>query len=159
MDSVDPIDVALQELTGGGIAYRDFGHTRALIVFEDLLEAEPEMVVLREERPTVHSVVREDLVARRPTRQEWLVGLTDQFRKCIKGIDRKLQGRKLDAIAEVSNDPTTPRGNSVSKMKHRNQNLWRYRLGNFRMVYEVDESVHQVTLLTMQSRGSVYLDS
>ena len=88
----------------------------------------------------------------------WLLGITDQFRKSIRKKDRKLQGRVLDALGEVARDPITVRGDTVKPLKYKEENLWRYRLGDFRLVYHVNEALHQITLLTLEPRGSVYAD-
>jgi mRNA-degrading endonuclease RelE of RelBE toxin-antitoxin system len=92
------------------------------------------------------------------TPSEWFLGLSDQFLKCIDRLDRKLQGRILAALADVSKDPLKVKGDTVKPLKHKTENLWRYRLGDFRLIYHVNTKKKLITLLTMEPRGSVYAD-
>ena len=41
-----------------------------------------------------------------PPEPEWFLGLSDEFNKSIEGVDRKLQGRILEAIRNIINKPT-----------------------------------------------------
>ena len=86
----------------------------------------------------------------------WVISFTPKFQKSVLGIDRKLQGRVLLAISEISEDPLTPHGDTLKPMTGDLKGLWRYRLGDFRLVYQPKESSQTVVLLAFASRGDVY---
>ena len=88
----------------------------------------------------------------------WYVGMSSEFTKSITGIDRKLQGRILQAISEITQDPTVLRGDTIKPLTGQLQGCWRYRLGDHRLVYSPDNSTGNVTLLAFASRGSIYVD-
>src|SRR5579862_1075283 len=77
-------------------------------------------------------------------------------RRSITAIDRKLQGRILEAINDISEDPVTPRGDTVKPLTGEKQRFWRYRIGDFRLVYLADRENHQITLCTFAPRGGAY---
>ena len=87
---------------------------------------------------------------------EWFLAFTRQFRKDIDGIDRKLQGRVLEAISEICQAPVTAKGDTVKPLVGDMTELWRYRIGDFRLIYHPDVASQRVTLLQFAGRGSVY---
>ena len=89
-----------------------------------------------------------------PTR--WLLGFGRSFRKAVDSIDRKLQGRTLEAIAGIALAPLTIRGDTVKPLSGDMAGLWRYLIGDFRLVYHTDEATRTITLYDFASRGSVY---
>jgi mRNA-degrading endonuclease RelE of RelBE toxin-antitoxin system len=88
--------------------------------------------------------------------QEWLLGFASEFRKAVDAIDRNIQGRVLQAIAEISKSPVTNRGDTVRQLTGDMKGFWRYRIGDFRLVYFPDEATHTVTLCNFASRGEIY---
>lgn len=46
--------------------------------------------------------------AQEPARISWSLGMTKDFRKAIREIDRKLQGRILEAINDITEIPSAP---------------------------------------------------
>ena len=91
-----------------------------------------------------------------PTTSGYYVGWSPEFLKSTQNIDRKLQGRTYQAIAEISREPTTPRGDTVKPLTSGLKGLWRYRIGDFRLVYHPDSESRHVTLITFAGRGNVY---
>ena len=87
---------------------------------------------------------------------DWYIGFSDEFLKCVSGIDRKMQGRVLEAISRISNAPTTNVGNTVKALTAGLSGLWRFRIGDYRLVYFADPKSKQVTLLSFGPRSSVY---
>jgi addiction module RelE/StbE family toxin len=86
----------------------------------------------------------------------WMLGMTKDFRKSIREIDRKLQGRILDAINNISEAPVTPNGDTVKPLTGDMKDFWRYRIGDYRLVYKPNREKHQITLWTFAARGGVY---
>ena len=100
--------------------------------------------------------VREKQTRYSPATPDWYVGMSNEFIKAIEGIDRKLQGRILEAISLISREPTTSKGDTVKPLTSDLKGLWRYRIGDFRLVYYPDIANKRVVLVTFASRGSAY---
>ena|SRR5229473_2883439 len=88
----------------------------------------------------------------------WYIGMSSNFSKAISKIDRKLQGRILEALTDITENPTTIRGDTVKPLTGELQGCWRYRLGDYRLIYSPDQSSGDITLLAFASRGSIYDD-
>ena len=88
----------------------------------------------------------------------WLLGMTDEFRRGIATADRKLQGRILVAISYIARTPISPKGDTVKALSGelRGKALWRYRIGDYRLVYRADEQRKQIMLVAFTSRGDAY---
>jgi len=86
----------------------------------------------------------------------WYIGMSNEFIRAIQGIDRKLQGRILEAISHISSEPTTPKGDTVKPLTSDLKGLWRYRIGDFRLVYYPDSDGRRVVLVRFSSRSGVY---
>ncbi len=88
----------------------------------------------------------------------WYVGFSNEFIKSVSRIDRKVQGRILEAIAKVGEAPTTPIGDTVKPLTGDLSGLWRIRVGDNRLVYYPQAAMQRVTLISFGPRGSVYTD-
>jgi addiction module RelE/StbE family toxin len=84
--------------------------------------------------------------------------MTSGFSKDINKIDRKLQGRILEALNEITQNPVSLRGDTVKPLSGELEGCWRYRIGDYRLIYSPDKSTGDITLLAFESRGSVYSD-
>ncbi|MBM3272569.1 hypothetical protein FJY94_04840 [Candidatus Kaiserbacteria bacterium] len=73
-----------------------------------------------------------------------------EFSRVPREIQDKISKR---ADAELRDDPATPRGDTIKKLKGF-ENLWRYRLGDYRLIYAVHNGV--VQYLVVGPRGKVY---
>ena len=82
--------------------------------------------------------------------------MSPEFLKATQNIDRKLQGRIFEAIAYISKEPTTPQGNTVKPLTLGLKGLWRYRIGDFRLVYHPNRENGHITLIAFAARGRVY---
>jgi mRNA-degrading endonuclease RelE of RelBE toxin-antitoxin system len=88
--------------------------------------------------------------------RNWLLAMTHDFIKEIQSIDRKLQGRILEAIGDICQNPVTIRGDTVKPLSHEMKGLWRYRLGDYRLIYQPVPATRQIILIRFDSRGGVY---
>ena len=68
----------------------------------------------------------------------------------------KLFDRVTNAIVEICKDPMTPRGNTVKRLIGGMSVHWRYRLGDFRLVYRPDNDRLTVFRYRLAPRGGVY---
>jgi len=94
--------------------------------------------------------------AARPAPPPWMLGMTNQFMKSIEGIDRKLKGRLLDALTYIIETPTTARGDTVQPLSGDFKDLWRYRIGDHRLVYKPEPDNRRVLLVAFTSRADAY---
>lgn len=70
-------------------------------------------------------------------------------------LSRDLQQSVINGLRELEQDPITPRGNTIKKMKGYT-NVYRYRLGDFRLLYAASLEAQMINLLAIGPRGSVY---
>jgi addiction module RelE/StbE family toxin len=85
-----------------------------------------------------------------------MIGFSPEFKKSIKRVEKKLKGRILDALEWLSKEPASIQGNTVKPLSGEFDGLWRYRIGNYRLIYKPDNENKRVTLLTFSSRSSAY---
>ena len=75
-------------------------------------------------------------------------------RKAIARFPEHVYGRVTEEIDELAEDPR-PRG--AKKMRGTdNLEEWRIRIGDYRVVYRVDDEAREVIILAVGHRGSVY---
>jgi mRNA-degrading endonuclease RelE of RelBE toxin-antitoxin system len=89
-------------------------------------------------------------------RLSWTIGLSDDFLKSIGSIDRKMQGRILEAISKLIRAPTEAVGDTVKPLTKNLAGLWRYRIGDYRLVYQPDTESRGVVLISFSPRGGAY---
>lgn len=77
------------------------------------------------------------------------------FLSDLVNLNRDLQTRITSAIKELEITPDVPRGDTIKKLKHMDH-LWRYRFGDYRMVYAVYSEQRVVQLLGVAPRGEIY---
>jgi superfamily I DNA/RNA helicase/mRNA-degrading endonuclease RelE of RelBE toxin-antitoxin system len=70
-------------------------------------------------------------------------------------LPKNLQKQATQAHVELADDPTTPRGRTIKPLKGW-KNLWRYRLGDYRLIYSVEIESHVVQLLAIGPRKDIY---
>jgi len=87
---------------------------------------------------------------------EVYLGMSSQFKKDIQAVDRKLQGRILQAISKILTKPTTTQGNTVKPLGSSMKGFWRFRLGDYRLIYFPELEKSRVTLVSFASRGEAY---
>jgi mRNA-degrading endonuclease RelE of RelBE toxin-antitoxin system len=84
------------------------------------------------------------------------MGMTNEFVKNIQGMDKQLQGRIMEAITSILQYPTEPKGDTKKPLSTGRKGLWRYRIGDYRLVYLPEPAARQVTLIAFASRGQIY---
>lgn len=70
-------------------------------------------------------------------------------------LNKNLQQAVVAALRELEQDPLTPRGNTIKKLKGYT-NVYRYRLGDFRLLYAAKPEAKLLQLLAIGPRSSVY---
>lgn len=107
-----------------------------------------------------HDVERSERVGP-PTRDgssdvDWTISLSDRFAKSALRLDRKLQGRLLEALMEICNAPDSPHGDTIKPLDGDRRGEWRYRIGDYRVIYRPIRDRREVLLLEVAHRGGVY---
>ena len=88
---------------------------------------------------------------------EWFIGMSDEFTKSINKIDAKVRGRILQAISNIVKAPVTQKGNTVKPLTGEKKGLWRYRIGDYRLIYQPDLSSRHILLLSFSARSGAYV--
>lgn len=81
---------------------------------------------------------------------EFSRGASKQFRKLPPSIQERVQA-KIDELA------VEPRPNQVKKLQG-DDSLYRIRVGNYRIVYEIKDDVLLVIVIRIKHRSEVYKD-
>jgi len=79
--------------------------------------------------------------------------------KSIAKVDRKKQGRILEAIGKISASPIEVCGDSIKPLTGNLGGLWRCRMGDDRLVYFPDVRSKKIVLISFGSRGDAYQSS
>jgi mRNA-degrading endonuclease RelE of RelBE toxin-antitoxin system len=88
--------------------------------------------------------------------EPWVLGVTPSFRKSVARIDKKLLGRVLEALLRLVSNPRKQQGDTIKPLEGDQKGLWRYRIGDFRLIYQPVQANRQVVLLYFGPRGDVY---
>jgi mRNA interferase RelE/StbE len=75
-------------------------------------------------------------------------------RKDLDRLDQQVRARILRKIAALTGDPR-PAG--VVRLSGRHD-MWRIRVGDYRVIYEITDDRLIVTIIRVAGRGSVYRD-
>jgi mRNA interferase RelE/StbE len=81
-------------------------------------------------------------------RIEWKPSAARAFRKLPRQVQDRIRPR-LDALA------SNPRPDGVKKLEA-DENAWRIRVGEFRVVYEIHDAVLMVMVLRVANRREAY---
>ena len=67
--------------------------------------------------------------------------------------DEELRGEALTKIANLADDPF-PSG--AKKLRNASGSLFRVRFGDYRIVYTVDQRIHEIEVIRVRHRKDVY---
>ena len=80
---------------------------------------------------------------------------SETFQRQFKKIDKKLKGKILDGVHNLSEDPFTPRtGADILPVKGTKPQKYRLRVGDYRIIYCVEEDI--VKIIEVFTRGRDY---
>ncbi len=84
----------------------------------------------------------------------WTIKLSNKAKKDLKAIrDETLNERIKSALYALEDDPYAGDVKKLSGWKDR----WRLRVGDWRVVYSLDNGILLILVLTVAKRGDVYL--
>lgn len=84
---------------------------------------------------------------------DWFVGFSNEFLKCIAKADGRMRGRILDAIGKISAAPVEVVGDTVKPLTANLSGMWRYRIGDDRLVYLPDLRPRESRCFTLDRAG------
>lgn len=85
----------------------------------------------------------------------WLIEITEPAQKDIRKLDRKVQKDIVRFLHERVENAADPRQAGKS-LKGDLGELWRYRLGDYRLICDIQDKVVTVLVLRVRHRKSVY---
>ena len=85
----------------------------------------------------------------------WTITQKPSFLDDFIELSKDLQKSVGNAIADMTSDPVTPRGDTIKKLVGY-RNLYRYRIGDFRLIYVAEQAAQMVNLLRVGPRGNIY---
>ena len=74
-------------------------------------------------------------------------------RKTLKKLDRTLSGRIVKRLEELAQDPFNPR---ISRQKETDPESRYTRVGDWRIIYQVDEAQKTLNIAAIRPRSSAY---
>ena len=83
---------------------------------------------------------------------EYTITFARSARKELEGLELEVIERIFPRIVALSKEPR-PKG--CRKLKG-NRNLWRIRIGDYRVVYSIDDKNKVVDVVVVRSRGKAY---
>jgi mRNA-degrading endonuclease RelE of RelBE toxin-antitoxin system len=87
---------------------------------------------------------------------DWYIGFSAEFVKSIAKIDKNKRARVLEAISKLAEAPITPHGDTIKPLTGDLAGLWRYRIGDDRLVYKANSQSQKIVLVSFGARGGVY---
>ncbi len=86
---------------------------------------------------------------------EFRIAETRSFEKVKKNIDRKLYGKIVDIVyPQLRSNPFY--GSNIKKLKGKFEGYYRYRIGNYRLFYLVEEEKILVVVVDFRHRQQAY---
>jgi mRNA interferase RelE/StbE len=85
----------------------------------------------------------------------WSIEYSGFALKQLKKLNRSVQAAVLDYMDNRIATATDPRDFGKS-LRHDKFGLWRYRVGDYRIICELDETATIVTVLAVGHRSTVY---
>ena len=86
---------------------------------------------------------------------KWRFAALSRFQKNVWRQPQMFES-VANAIVEICKDPMTPRGKTIKRLTGDMRGYWRYRLGDFRLVYRPDVARLTVYCYRLAPRGGVY---
>ena len=77
---------------------------------------------------------------------------TNQFERKIKKIDKSIRGNIIEKISELKQDPYK----NVKKLHGKLRGMYSLRIGEYRVIFSIDEEKNFIALLTVGHRKRIY---
>jgi len=91
-----------------------------------------------------------------PRGEPWLSIFTREFKKSISKVDKKVKGRIVEAIMEICEAPLEMKGDTQKPLVGELDGHWRYRIGDYRLIYLPMIDHHKIIFSDFDTRGQIY---
>lgn len=88
--------------------------------------------------------------------RSWETVITSSFRKSLRRANDDIEERAMAAIEELLVNPLRPRGNTIRRLTGAHKGLWRYRIGDFRLIYQPLVEQGELRLISLTHRSQAY---
>jgi mRNA-degrading endonuclease RelE of RelBE toxin-antitoxin system len=88
--------------------------------------------------------------------ETYLIELGSEFRKSIDAHDKGMKARILEAIINLCKKPMISVGDTIKPLTNYKYDFWRYRLGDYRLIYLTNEQKKIVRLFEFGKREDIY---
>jgi mRNA interferase RelE/StbE len=85
--------------------------------------------------------------------RRYIIEVTQCARRALARLPASIQRQVVTKIRALANDP---RPSGVKKLEPADPPLYRIRSGDYRIVYEIDDAEHKVTIGLIGDRKDVY---
>ncbi|MDD5687237.1 MAG: type II toxin-antitoxin system RelE/ParE family toxin [Elusimicrobia bacterium] len=85
---------------------------------------------------------------------KFTVLLSSQAKKYCEKVDKKTQDLLRDCFLHIEDNPFYHPGGRIKRIH--GQNLYRFRIGNLRIIYEINELKKEVPIHLIGPRGDIY---
>ena len=85
----------------------------------------------------------------------WEFTLAKEFRRDLKQRSHLFE-QSIRALMEVCDSPMSARSNTVKPLRNELRGMWRYRMGDFRLIYQPDKDRRVVHFLGLKPRADAY---
>ena len=83
----------------------------------------------------------------------WKVEITKSAEKIINKLDKNIKKRISIFIKKVASDNPRLKG---KVLKGNKKDLWRYRVGDYRIICRIEDEVITIVVLAVGHRGDIY---
>lgn len=84
----------------------------------------------------------------------WEIRITKTAEKQIKSLDKVVQTRVVKFLQEITNSKTPQQ--SGKELKGNKAKLWRYRIGNYRLICDIHHEEKRIVILEVAHRKDIY---
>ena len=86
----------------------------------------------------------------------WTIEYAASVRKSVRKLDPRAQRRIRDFLEHRLSIIAEPRDLGIALAWAKHRNLWRYRVGDYRIVAEINDEGRRILILRIAHRRSVY---
>ena len=87
--------------------------------------------------------------------EEWSVEFKPSAFKELKKLDHKIQAQVFNFLDKLTKNYSSPRAIRL-QLQGNHKGLWRYRIGDYRLICEIQDHKLMILVLSMGHRKDVY---
>ncbi len=88
--------------------------------------------------------------------ETYLIELGSEFCKSIDAHDKVMKAKLLEAMINLSKEPMISVGDTIKPLANYEYDFWRYRLGDYRLIYLTNKDKKIVRLVEFGKREDIY---